>query len=651
MKHLLFLLFLCTLGASAQVVPRNVLVSRYSAEAVRSALVPRTAWTPYPRTPDAWQKALPDSLRLKLVRAGEETAAQPIPALPATLILEFVRTANRSHYEGVSFARRHQLMDLVLAESVEGKGRFIDPIVNYVWAICEESFWGIPAHLSVQKTGSGLPNVEDRIVDLFAAETGAVLALTDYLLGDRLAKVSPLIRPRIYHETNERLFKPIAQTNRYVWLKRDAKVNNWNPWIMANWLTATLLLEPDEQRRSQMTFAAMDGLDIYLNGLGEDGGCDEGPSYWFAAGACVFDALDLLHSASNGKIDVYRLPLIRNMASYVYKMHIDGGYFVDFADADPTLKPDGLMLYRFGEQIADDTLKRFGAWAYQTFTRPELKGNAFRQRGFHRQRQVQNLLAIPRLGTARTSFTGVRDVWFPDVQVMTARSDKGLYVATHAGHNNESHNHNDVGDFILYADGRPVIIDAGRGTYTAKTFSSKRYSLWWTQSAYHNLPTINGLGQPAGRKYEAQAVRYTPSARGASLSMDIAKAYPADAGVQKWLRTVALDRKNETVSVADEYVLTTAPRSLQQSFMTTCLVDTATPGRVVFRWSGAEKMQPVVLYYDAKRWQVAIEPIALTEPDDEGFKSKWPNQTIQRVLFTGLDPAASGKVQFRFTRQ
>lgn len=644
-------LLLTALTALAQVTPRNILATRYPAPAVQAALIPRADWKPYPRTPGDWQKALPDNVRTQLIQAGEEAAQKDIPALTATLTLDYVRNTNRSRYEAASFGRRYQLMDLLLAEAVEGKGRFLDPILNHVWAICEESGWGVPAHLSGQKTGNGLFNVQDRTVDLFGAETAAVLALTDYFVGDQLAKLSPLVRPRIYAETNERLFKPIQEPNRYGWLKRDAKVNNWNPWIMANWLTATLLLEPDEARRSQMTHAAMQGLDIYLNGLGEDGGCDEGPSYWFAAGACVFDALELLHSATNGKVNVYQEPLIRNMASYVYKMHIAGSYFVPFADADPTLTPDGLMLYRFGKQIQDDTLARFGQWAYHTFGYSESVNKLHRPKGFHQQRKINNLLTVAQMPKQDAPFAGVRQVWFPDVQVMTARSDKGLYLATHGGHNAESHNHNDVGDFILYANGLPVIIDAGRGTYTAKTFSSKRYDIWWTQSQYHNLPIINGLGQPAGRTYEARNVRYLPTAQATTLGMDIAPAYPAEAGILTWNRTVALDRRSDAVTVTDEYALKTAPTSLQQAFMTTCTADLTVPGQIKLTTPASLQPGPttVVLRYDPKRWTATVEPVKLTMPDDEGFITKWPNQTIQRILLTAGKPALKGRSAFTFS--
>ena len=77
--------------------------------------------------------------------------------LPATLFLEYKRIGNRSNYEGVNGIRRNKLRNLVVAECAEGKGRFLDEIVNGLWATCEETFWGYPAHLSPQKAGPGLP--------------------------------------------------------------------------------------------------------------------------------------------------------------------------------------------------------------------------------------------------------------------------------------------------------------------------------------------------------------------------------------------------------------------------------------------------------------------------------------------------------------
>src|SRR5213078_4852329 len=180
----------------------------------------------------------------------------PWDSLPATLALEFKRTGNRSRYEAVRDRRRKRLQDLVIGEGIEGKGRFIDEIANGAWLTCEETFWGVPAHLGAQKAGTGLPDVTEPIVDLFAAETGALLAWTDYLLGDRLDEVSPLIRKRMRAEVDRRVLTPALQRDDFWWMGFGERknINNWNPWINSNWLAAVLLLESDPRRRTASVY-------------------------------------------------------------------------------------------------------------------------------------------------------------------------------------------------------------------------------------------------------------------------------------------------------------------------------------------------------------------------------------------------------------
>ncbi|MFF5249487.1 hypothetical protein ACFY3V_34860 [Streptosporangium sp. NPDC000095] len=47
-------------------------------------------------------------------------------------------------------------------------------------------------------------------------------------------------------------------------------------------------------------------------------------------------------------------------------------------------------------------------------------------------------------------------------------SPDGLFLAAKGGYNVESHNHNDVGPFIVALDARPVLVDVGVGEYTAR---------------------------------------------------------------------------------------------------------------------------------------------------------------------------------------
>jgi len=499
----------------------------------------------------------------------------------------------------------------------------------------------VPAHLSVQKARNGLPDVADPIVDLFGAETATTLALTDYLVGEKLDKVSPLIRKRIYIETERKIIEPLKQTNRYSWLDPTKPVNNWNPWIVSNVMEANLLLEPDEAKRAENIYQYMKLLDIYLNGIGEDGGCDEGPSYWFAAGGSVFDALEILQSATGNRINIYNEPLIGKMASYIYKMHIADNYFVDFADADPKFSGDGLMLYRFGKDIKDETLSQFGLYLYSR------NGRALGE-GFQKPRRLNNLLTVKELPSSNSGYTPSSEAWFSDIQVLTARIKSGLFLATHAGHNGESHNHNDVGDFIVYLNNEPVIIDAGRGNYTAKTFSRQRYELWFTQSNYHNLPIINGLGQPAGKNYAAEAVKHTSTENESSLSMDIAKAYPKEAGIDFWNRTVKLNRAENKVEISDDYSLDKAPNSLQQIFMTVCDVDISEAGKI--KLTTPSKKQ-ITLFYDANDWTPSTDKPSMEGPEYSSFTSKWNNRPIQRIILTGKNLKSKNLLQYTVNTQ
>jgi hypothetical protein len=406
---------------------------------------------------------------------------------------------------------------------------------------------------------------------------------------------------------------------------------------MSNWISATLLLEKDEKKRAEMIYGTMLGTDLYLNGLGEDGGCDEGPSYWFAAGASVFDCLELLGNATKNQINIYEEPLIKKMASYVYKTHISGHYFVNFADADPKLRPDGLMLYRFGNALKDDKMIQMGQWAFKNFTSASMGGN------YHRPRRIENYLSIKQVQKELTPYVPVKDAWFGDIQVLTARANNGFFMATHGGHNAESHNHNDVGDFMLYANGEPVIIDAGRGNYTARTFSSQRYELWFTQSQYHNLPIINGLGQKAGREFEAVNAKSIISDKEATLNLDIANAYDKNAGLVSWNRTVKLNRVKNTVELTDDYVLNQKPTSLQQVFMTICTIDNSVAGKITLK---TPKGQVINLQYDPKVWDVSTDLPSTEGMEYVSFKTKWDNLPVQRIILNSKNLAQKSKNSF-----
>lgn len=205
--------------------------------------------------------------------------------------------------------------------------------------------------------------------------------------------------------------------------------------------------------------------------------------------------------------------------------------------------PAGLIA-RFGQAVGDARLEAFGRHVY-------------RRQGGHRywegeeipslQRMLFDLFALPDMeGPAAEPPALPLDRWMPGVEVMVARErgdGRGWFLAAKGGHNDESHNHNDIGSFIVYADQCPLWIDAGVGTYTAKTFSPERYSIWTMQSGYHNVPTVNGAEQAPGRTFRSGEVRHDAEDGLSRLTVDIAPAYPAASGICRWTRTFTLQRE------------------------------------------------------------------------------------------------------------
>ena len=187
----------CTVPGAAQ--GENLSLARtFPKDRLQELLMSPTQWHPFPKAGEraAWER-LPEDVLQKLLTDGETCAETEIPALPASLYLEYQREGNRSRYQDAWFARRRLLNELALAECVEGKGRFLDPLANVAWAICEESSWVFPAHIRRQKAGTGLPDTTEPVVALFSAETASSLAWVVYLLEEQLNQVSPQVCKRI----------------------------------------------------------------------------------------------------------------------------------------------------------------------------------------------------------------------------------------------------------------------------------------------------------------------------------------------------------------------------------------------------------------------------------------------------------------------
>ncbi len=626
--------------------PTDLFSSTFTAELLSRSLLSAAEWHPYPRAAEreAWLQ-IPKDYADAIVARAEKAKSSEWEVIPATVFLEYKRTGNRSHFEGYYFARRNHLTDLVLGECVESTGRFLDEIVNGVWLVCEETFWGLPAHLFLQRThpSSGLPDAEEPVVDLFAADTGATMSWIHYLLSAQFDQLNQMITRRIRFEVKRRILDPAFEREDFVWMFREFEgqrhhLGNWTPWIDSNWLTATLLLEPDPDRRKATIVKICRSVDQYIQDYSDDAACAEGPGYWNVSPGSTFDCSTLLSSATGEAGNPLTNPFVRKMLRYIADVHISGPWYVDYGDAPPKMDECGQFLYRIGSAANDETLQEFGAF---NVSAAAVRDGVLSEGQGHLGRAFPDLLASAKAVVADKKDALVRDSWYPDLGLMTARIKEGaidgFYLAMQAAPNQRAHGHNDSGSFIVFHEGNPVFVDIGPEAYTAPRY---KFSV---QSAYHNLPTIGGVMQSGkSPRYRASDLRYSADDSRSYVSMNLATAYPDEAGIIHWTRTLTLDRVENRIHLNEDFQLQKKV-PVQLSFMTPRVPTVGPKGKIVFTAAGTQA-RDVTLTYDATLVTPTVEKMDFT---DDWLVQRW-GKTFYRVLLTSAAPADSGKWAIEF---
>ena len=584
-----------------------------------------------------WRDSLPETMRRSYVEYAEQYAARGWSSLPATVFAEYKKTGNRVNYEQQLFGKRRQLAALVMGEIAEGQRRFLPAIIDGLQSMMEETWWGLPAHYKTE-----LPRSEDQTVDLFNAETAALVAYTRYVLADELDRFSPLLTKRIDQEVSRRILAP-AVKHKYWWKTAGM---NWNPWICSNWLACILFCEHDEARRNDGLSQIVKACEAFMDAYPADGGCDEGPHYWDRAAASLFETLYLLQATPHAGFMATHMEKLKAMEAYIYKMYIGNGYAVNFADAHGNKAMLNINIaYPFGLVTGDQTMQAYAAYVARQSDFIHHPAQLYDKSGNWPSlpRELLLLCHVQPLLHQQPREPHMTDVWLPDLQVMTAREP---FVAVKGGHNGENHNHNDVGSFIVYADGEPLLIDPGVGEYTAKTFSKQRYEIWTMQSDYHNLPRINGYSQHDGKQYAARVVQHRPG----QLTLDISGAYPKDAGVEQWLRTVRVKggskvrakdgstvraKGGSTVTVTESYRLASWQSPTQLMFVTPVKATVTTAGRI--------EMGRHHIDYDSRQMDATVEDIS--HRLDPVLQQLWGSH-LYRIVLTVKGNSLKGTLKY-----
>jgi hypothetical protein len=527
----------------------------------------------------------------------------PLPELPYRLFRTYVHSGDRSQYERRYFDRRRRLNSAAVVALIDGGEDNLLRLSDVLWRICDEHSWAVPAHHRFNTTlGPDL----DQCIDLFAADTAAALAEIVTMLGDELEEP---VRYRVRREIHRRVLSPFLDEPRSRWWETSR--NNWAAVCAGSIGLAGLALEDDPLRLAALIERVQRTMLSFLSGFGADGGCPEGVDYWvYGYGYFTYYA-----EALRERTGLDLLAGTEAIASFPAAVDFGGGRCVSFSDGgDRAVPPTGLMSrlqQRLGTPLPhitrlstldDDRCYRWGhltrtlAWADgETIGRPTPSGTSW----------------LPELA------------WVVDRAATDAAT---MVFAAKGGHNDEPHNHLDLGGFIIAVNGEQLITDLGGGVYDADYFGSKRYNALHTSAAGHSVPRVADREQLPGAQYRAEVAEFTSQADSGRFAVDLSAAY---AGID-FRRTFDWDRRG-TVVLSDCF--TKPGMSLEERFISR--VPPRIEGRQV-SWTG--RNGGLLLRLDTD-WEIQVDRI---ETADHWHRP----DTVYRLRLLGTTAARRG---FEFT--
>lgn len=498
-------------------------------------------FTPRPLTDRAYWQGLREEPRhagffAEIERLCAEASPEP-PVVNATDFLAAKRHNDRGRLDHRWRTDRQHWSALAVRRCVLGldAGDPDDRLLDWTWAFLTEPTWAASAHLP----GMDLPASGKPTLDLASCEMAAQFAEMRECLKPWLDSVSATLADSIVHEIDARILTPYAQGVETWWDKpaRD-RTNNWTGVCAGSILAACESLAAQGHPRPKARIRALAALKYFLEaGFTPSGECDEGVGYWnYGVGVAALGWSRLDRDAFAASMDLDRL---RAVADYPRRAHLFGRTFYSGNDASLTA-PASLYFVPWLAAAADNDF--LPQWAHG---HPHESGWMFSQ--------LLRVLAAPDLQyfegarAARGSSAALPTVaarpaaWLPDQQAAILREPTPhgeLIVCLAGGHNAERHNHNDLGHFVVALDGRIVIPDLGAPVYKSDFFGPKRYSYITASSRGHCVPLIGEHEQRTGAEAAAKVLAWSPDGPIPRLVLDLTAAYPPEAGLETWTRTL-----------------------------------------------------------------------------------------------------------------
>jgi len=482
-----------------------------------------------------------DSYKTSRFKLLEETCDsfmdEPIPEYFYKDFEDFIKTGVRSDTEKRYFLRRKRIGQLALTAYVSKDKKYLNKLIEYLKAVCEEYSWVIPGNF---ETVHG--KISDNESDRHRLEISSGLSVGGF------AEVITLLKDDlpsdIYNLVYENIVKRGFDALKFpaVW-KDEYPVDNWAAVTGGGVIIAALMLIKDKKELAHILTPCINACIHYYWSFADDGMIKEGAAgYWnFGIGMFAITA-ELLKEKTNGKIDFFKLNKFKNVTMCLSKVTFNNNLAVSFADSE--LKYEYL----------------YGVMAKLKSIYPELKVyDSEKNRNAYIPLLTKNphipFLFAEIMWAEEISFDQVKanTYFLKDAEWLISTSDNNVLFACKGGCTYEPHCHLDIGTFLLLKENDTVLPDFGAGEYDRAYWDeATRYDdVFVVTSKSHNVPIINGHYQLAGHEMRSENTTF----ENGIFTTNITKAYGKLDELDKLVRSFNFNLKDGSLIVTDTFDL------------------------------------------------------------------------------------------------
>ena len=412
-----------------------------------------------------------------IARADNYTLTDP-PVIKFSKIHLYAENGNREIFERDHIEYETRLHTLFVAYIITEDEKYLSPLADIIWNICDFESWSIPAHVSEKLT------IEQRRrnLDLCSCILGFRISEILYMIGDKLPE---LVVRRAKAEVQYRIIDSFAEhkDERYGWMKWK---NNWAAVCIASILCSYLYVATEEEIEAQLP-EMLKIADNYLDGFKDDGCCTEGYAYWNYGFSffCVF--AKMLCDYTDGRINYFEKEKVHAIAMFQQNILLNDKQCLSFSDGGLEFEPYSWLSHFLKEIYPDMQLPALPEECIVDYATAPLSNGAPIRYIFWTNPDYVGTSLVPKSHTFKDA------EWF-------IHHAGGYSLGAKAGYNDEFHNHNDVGSFLVSKCGRVTFCDPGGGEYTKDYFGPARYSIFVPSGRAHSVPIINGEYQCFGKR-------------------------------------------------------------------------------------------------------------------------------------------------------